>query len=180
MHVRPSALASSGLYALYHRQDGYQRRSHTGSHGTPRSRVHRPDTRPSGLHHGVESCRRTRVRSLPFASRSPRPWDLLPLTAALSRSPPFAIGSYARLEVDILLSPRLLGCTRTSSHMRCTFSGYTRRIPSYRHGPFLFRLLFASLLPCRGCRSSPFCGCFHVSRSVPHRPPDRRCSSAIP
>ncbi|KZV84028.1 hypothetical protein EXIGLDRAFT_300140 [Exidia glandulosa HHB12029] len=99
---------------------------------------------------------------------------------ALPRSPLFAIGSHARLEVDILLSPRLLGCIRTSSHMRCTFPGYTRHIPSYRHGLLPLRLLFTSLLPCHGCRSSPFCGCFHVLRSAPHRLPDHHCSSAIP
>ncbi|KZV78024.1 hypothetical protein EXIGLDRAFT_847851, partial [Exidia glandulosa HHB12029] len=125
MHVRPSALAHSGLYALHHCQDRYKRRSRTGLHGTPMGRDHRSDVRPFCLHHGIESCRRTRVRSLPFASRSPRPWDLSPLTVASPRSPPpppFAIGSHVRLEVNILLLPRLLGRTRTASHMCYTSS----------------------------------------------------------
>ncbi|KZV81158.1 hypothetical protein EXIGLDRAFT_704208 [Exidia glandulosa HHB12029] len=39
--------------------------------------------------------------------------------AMLAPPPPFAIGSHVRLEVNILLSSRLLRRTRTSSHMSC-------------------------------------------------------------
>lgn len=55
----------SSLPLRHHRQDTHKGRSHTRSHGTPRSRDRRPDARPLRLRHGVESCRRTRVRSLP-------------------------------------------------------------------------------------------------------------------